>query len=178
MNNTLSDKIWISLGANIAGRWGTPQQNLTRGISELEALGFTILSRSSLYLTVPLGRVRQPHFLNMVVAMRGSVGPAALLRLLKRIEHSAGRRKGARWGPRPLDLDILDHGGRIFGTPPRGVRPQRLILPHPESHRRGFVLVPLAEIAPWWRHPRLGITAKSLLMRQPSLRRGVHEVAL
>jgi 2-amino-4-hydroxy-6-hydroxymethyldihydropteridine diphosphokinase len=86
-----------------------------------------------------------------------------MLRLLKRIERRAGRRLGRRWGPRPLDIDILDYRGTRIGWPPRRREPGRLILPHPEMHRRVFVLVPLLEIAPHWRHPILGLGARALL---------------
>jgi 2-amino-4-hydroxy-6-hydroxymethyldihydropteridine diphosphokinase len=175
-------KIWLSLGANIAGRWGSPEQSFDRAVRELQGRGFAILDRSMCYATLPHGSVRQPVFLNMVISMRGSAGPAALLRLLKAMERRAGRRLGPRWGPRPLDLDILDYGGRILGrpatprppgrtTPPHSLG--RLVLPHPEMHRRGFVLVPLAAVAPAWRHPRLRAGARQLLGRNPLLRRGI-----
>lgn len=177
MNAVLSNKIWISLGANIPGKWGHPQQSLARAIRELEQRGFALVAQSPVYTTIPLGSVRQPDFFNMVAELRGSVGPAALLRLLKRLERAAGRRSGVRWGPRPLDLDILDHGGRIMGGSGPRRRRGTLILPHPELHRRGFVLVPLEAVAPWWRHPRLGVRAKALLARQPALLRQVKPVA-
>ena len=99
----------------------------------------------------------QPRYLNAVVLVEAYIAPGALLRLLKRIERRAGGRLGARnGGPRPLDIDILDYGGRRIGRPPRRRQRGRLILPHPEMHRRAFVLVPLLEVAPAWRHPRSG----------------------
>jgi 2-amino-4-hydroxy-6-hydroxymethyldihydropteridine diphosphokinase len=90
--------------------------------------------------------------------------PAWILRLLKRLERRAGRRLGRTWGPRPLDIDILDYGGRRLGWPCRKRR-GGLVIPHPEAHRRAFVLAPLAEIEPQWRHPVLGVTARVLLAR-------------
>ena len=120
-----------------------------------------------------MGHVRQPRYHNAVIGVRGSISPAALLRLVKRLERGAGRRLGVRWGPRALDIDILDFGGRIIGHPARETRPGRLILPHPGIQDRGFVLVPLAEAAPHWRHPILGVSAQTLLDRRPALRRGI-----
>jgi 2-amino-4-hydroxy-6-hydroxymethyldihydropteridine diphosphokinase len=90
-----------------------------------------------------------------------------LLRLLKRIERRAGRTRTRAMAPRALDIDILDHGGRRMGWPPRRRERGRLIIPHPELHARAFVLVPLLDVAPAWRHPVLGLTAKALLSRLP-----------
>jgi len=116
-------------------------------------------------MTTPVGLGRQPAYLNAVVMVEGRMAPTALLRTLKRIERNAGRRLGRHWGPRQLDIDILDFGGRQIGNP-RGRRARgQLLLPHPEMHRRAFVLLPLREIAPGWRHPRLGVTASVLLAR-------------
>jgi 2-amino-4-hydroxy-6-hydroxymethyldihydropteridine diphosphokinase len=109
-----------------------------------------------------------------VLLVQAHMAPAALLRLIKRIERQAGRRLGARWGPRSLDVDILDFGGRRLGWPPRGRPRGRLILPHPEMHRRAFVLVPLLEVDPHWRHPLHAVAGRTLLARLPwATRRGV-----
>jgi 2-amino-4-hydroxy-6-hydroxymethyldihydropteridine diphosphokinase len=155
----------LGLGANIAGPWGSPEATLARALVALAQAGLAELARSRLYRTKPLGAGRQPDFLNAVVATRARLAPFQLLRLLKALERQAGRRPGRRWGPRPLDIDILDYGGRRLGWP--GARRGRtgLILPHPELHRRAFVLVPLSDIAPGWRHPVLGASASALIGR-------------
>jgi 2-amino-4-hydroxy-6-hydroxymethyldihydropteridine diphosphokinase len=123
-----------------------------------------ISGTSSIYKSAPIGGGRQPLYVNAVVAARFERGPARLLLILKRLERLAGRRPGRRWGPRPLDLDIIDYGGRRIG-PWQSVRRPTLALPHPEAHRRVFVLVPIAAIAPQWRHPVLGMTGRQLLHR-------------
>jgi 2-amino-4-hydroxy-6-hydroxymethyldihydropteridine diphosphokinase len=110
--------------------------------------------------------------LNAVLEARARVAPATLLRLVKNIERRAGRRLGVPWGPRPLDIDILDYGGRQVGWPARRRERGVLVLPHPEMHRRAFVLVPLLEVAPRWRHPVLAISGRSLLARIPHSERG------
>lgn len=164
--------IWLALGANAPGTWGEPRATFDMALSVLEQHGVHIGARYPSIVTPPLGFVRQTSFLNTVVGVVTSLPPAALLRLAKRIERLAGRRLGVRWGPRPLDIDLLSHGGRGIG-PKRRRAPGRLTLPHPELHRRGFVLVPLAGLAPHWWHPDLKLTARSLLLRQPRLAHGI-----
>lgn len=165
--------IWLGLGGNIAGPWGRPSETLGRAIDELEGAGLAIVARSSFYTTEPLGPHRQPRFVNAVVGARGSIGPAALLRLVKGIERRAGRRTAGRWGPRPLDIDILDFTGRRVGSGRNTEVSGRLLLPHPGLSERGFVLAPLAEVAPAWRHPYLGSSARNLLLRSLAMKRGI-----
>ena len=155
----------LGLGGNLPGPWGNPRETLARACGELSRAGLRIVRSSRVYATAPLGPGRQAPYLNAVLLIEASVAPAALLRLLKRIERRAGRRFGSRWGPRCLDLDALDYAGRRLGWPPRRRERGRLILPHPEMHRRTFVLVPLLEIAPHWRHPALGVAGRTLLGR-------------
>jgi 2-amino-4-hydroxy-6-hydroxymethyldihydropteridine diphosphokinase len=168
--------IWLGMGGNVSGAWGSPQDAFRRAIVALEDAGLSVVVGSSVYETVPIGRIRQPAFKNAVVGVGGSVAPGALLALLKRLERRAGRRANGRWAPRPLDIDILDFRGRIIGRPGPVRQPGRLVLPHPELHRRGFVLVPLLEVAPQWRHPRFGWRASALLERNPALTNGVRRV--
>ena len=166
-------EIWLALGANSASTHGSPSMTFYHTLEALERHDCVIFSRSSVISSPPMGPVRQSRYHNAVVGLRGAMAPAALLRLLKRLERAAGRRLGVHWGPRPLDLDILDFGGRIIGHPASGTRLGTLILPHPGIANRGFVLVPLAEAAPHWRHPILGQSAAEMLARQPGLARGI-----
>jgi 2-amino-4-hydroxy-6-hydroxymethyldihydropteridine diphosphokinase len=135
-----------------------------------------VTSASSLYLTEPAGGGRQPAYLNAVIAVSGGCAPGSLLRLAKQIERRAGRRPRPPMQARPLDIDILDFGGRRQGWPPLRRERGRLILPHPLLQRRTFVLVPLMEIAPHWRHPVFGRQPKALLARLvPNARTGVRQ---
>jgi 2-amino-4-hydroxy-6-hydroxymethyldihydropteridine diphosphokinase len=166
----------ISLGANIAGRWGPPLRSLQCAVRALTSRGLKLERASGLYQTAPLGQYRQPLYLNAVVLVKSVYSSAALLRVLKKIEFLAGRRTRIGWGPRPLDLDIVDQGGRIQGWPPRRRIRGQIVLPHPEAHRRAFVLVPLLDVAPHWHHPALRRSAKALLMKLPQCRRLVRRI--
>ena len=146
----------LGVGANVAGPWGSPRETLTRALREIERAGVKIVRASNYYSTKPVGDTPQPRYLNAVVLAKSSIAPGALLRLLKQIERRAGRRTARAMASRPLDLDILDYGGRRIGRPARRRERGRLILPHPEMHARAFVLVPLLEVAPAWRHPLFG----------------------
>ena len=105
-------------------------------------------------------------YANAVMIVRGHLSPTALLRRLKAIERRAGSRSAMPWGPRALDLDIIDYKGRVLNWAPAGVghhgRQRLLVLPHASAHLRPFVMAPLAEVAPAWRHPVLQRTAAQL----------------
>lgn len=162
---------YLSLGSNLSGPWGTPRDCLERAICALEAAGLEIVARSPQYNTPPLGP-RQPRFVNAVVRVRGGVPVSRLLRLAKSIERKAGRRQRMIWGPRTLDIDVLMSGKVPYQWPFR--RAGSITLPHPELHRRAFVLVPLNDIAPAWVHPRTGLTVRDMLRRRPAAeRRGI-----
>jgi 2-amino-4-hydroxy-6-hydroxymethyldihydropteridine diphosphokinase len=161
----------ISLGANIAGCWGPPLRSLQFAVRALANCGLKLERASGLYQTAPLGQYRQPLYLNAVVLVKSAYSSAALLRVLKKIELLAGRRTGVVWGPRPLDLDIVDHCGRVLGWPLRRRVRGQIVLPHPEVHRREFVLVPLLDVAPHWYHSALHKSARTLLTKLPARRR-------
>ena len=157
--------VLLALGANLPGRWGDPLTALRRVVVELANAGLRLMAASHIYTTTPLGPGRQAPYLNAVLMLESHLAPAALLRLLKGLERRAGRRFAPRWGPRCLDIDVLDYAGRRVGRPSRRRERGRLVLPHPELHSRAFVLVPLLEIAPHWRHPVLGVAGRTLLVR-------------
>jgi len=141
---------YIALGSNIK-----PEENLRSAMRELRAQGM-VLAVSRVYRTPPWGSVPQGDFLNAVTAVSTDLDPPKLLDLLQGIERRAGRTRTIRYGPRTLDLDILGMDGLVLRSP-------RLMIPHAEMHARAFVLVPLCDFAPNWRHPVLGKTARELL---------------
>lgn len=122
------------------GNLGDPVAAIGRAVTLLDEGGATVLARSALYRTAPWGPVPQPDFVNACASIRTALPPAALLALCQGIERACGRVPGPRWGPRALDIDILDYDGIALEAP-------GLTLPHPRIGERAFVLVPLAEIA-------------------------------
>jgi 2-amino-4-hydroxy-6-hydroxymethyldihydropteridine diphosphokinase len=159
--------ILVALGSNIDGRWGSPSSTIDKALRRLDGKDCRVVRRSSLFETAPLGRTDQPNFVNAVAELDSELAPESLLALLHGIEAEAGRRRGERWGPRVLDLDLLDVHGLVRTAPPP-------VLPHPGIEERPFVLAPIAEIAPEWRHPVLGRSAAELLDRLA----GRHEGAI
>ena len=163
-------KIVVGLGANGPGAWGTPAETIAQALGEIERLGIAVVAMSPLYQTAAVGNARQPPYTNAVAVLDTSLSPDALLRVLKDIERRSGRRGGRPWGPRSLDVDIVDYRGLVRHW--RGghaafdrAGPRPLILPHPLAHQRPFVLKPLFDIAPGWRHPTLGLSARELWRR-------------
>jgi 2-amino-4-hydroxy-6-hydroxymethyldihydropteridine diphosphokinase len=170
-------KVLVGLGANSPGPWGSPAETLERALRELEQRGIAVKAVSGLYETAAMGAARQPPYVNQVALLDTSLPAPSLLRLLKQIEARAGRRGGRPWGARTLDLDILDYKGMVLNwsrsrkTMPRArVRP--LVLPHPHLERRPFVLRPLLDVAPNWRHPVLQLSAEELWRRVPKRGQG------
>jgi 2-amino-4-hydroxy-6-hydroxymethyldihydropteridine diphosphokinase len=144
---------YVALGSNLGDREGT----IHSAITALRQHG-SVDAVSSFYETAPVGMVEQPDFLNAVVALRTALPPQQLMAALLRIEQQHGRDRSASVpkGPRTLDLDLLSYGDVKMETP-------TLTLPHPSLAERRFVLVPLTEIAPQWRHPDTGKSAAILL---------------
>src|SRR3954447_22004662 len=130
--------VYLSLGSNQGDRVAI----LREALAALPgATGGRLLRVSRLYETAPWGRADQPAFLNLAVALETPLAPADLLAVLKRLEADAGRTAGPRWGPRPLDLDILLYDSLTLIDP-------ALTIPHPRLLERRFVLQPLADIWP------------------------------
>lgn len=127
-----------------------------RGVSAIN--GITFLRKSSLYRTEPVGFLEQEWFVNAVIEIRTALSPRGLHDALRAVEDSMGRIRGPKWGPRIIDLDILLYGQEV-------IQDDVLTIPHPELHKRRFVLAPLCELASYVIHPAFGISISGLMDR-------------
>lgn len=143
---------FIALGSNMGDR-KKYLDDAVRALDEQD--GCRIVTVADYIETEPYGGVEQDDFLNSVLQLQTRLEPEALLEKLHEIEGFADRKRTIRWGPRTLDLDLIFYDDMILNTP-------TLTLPHPEMHKRGFVLEPMMQIAPWACHPGLGKTVREL----------------
>jgi 2-amino-4-hydroxy-6-hydroxymethyldihydropteridine diphosphokinase len=144
--------VYLGLGSNIGDR----EANLREALERMEAAGVRVTRRSSLYETDPREILDQPSFLNAAIEAATELFPLQLLACLRNIERAMGRRHVTPKGPRNIDIDILYYGRSV-------IRTAELETPHPGIVERCFVLEPLAEIAPDFRHPVNGKTAREML---------------
>ena len=156
--------IVIAVGANLAADgFRTPRATCDAAVARLSVeTGIEIEARSSWYESEPVPGSGQPWYVNRALRGTSSLDPAALLARLHAIEDSFGRIRRVRNEPRPLDLDLIDHHGLVRDGAGGGP-----ILPHPRAAGRAFVLLPLAEIAPGWRHPVTGTAVEELIAALP-----------
>jgi 2-amino-4-hydroxy-6-hydroxymethyldihydropteridine diphosphokinase len=146
-------KSFLGIGSNLGDR----ERNIRRAVDEVASLPFTkLITVSSLYDSEPVGDVEQANFVNAVALIDTELQPTRLLWNLMLIEKRMGRVRTVRWGPRPIDLDIIIYGKSI-------VQEDGLSIPHPEMEKRAFVLIPLLEIDPELVHPRSQEPLRKLL---------------
>jgi len=160
--------IVIALGANLPSRAGAPRETLKAALAELSQNGIRTVASSLFYATSAWPNPLDPPFVNAVAQIETTLSPPRLMDLLHRTESNFGRKRTAKNAPRTLDLDLLDFDGRIEAGPPE--------LPHPRISQRAFVLVPLADIAPGWRHPKSGKTVSELIAALPAEGRNVERL--
>jgi 2-amino-4-hydroxy-6-hydroxymethyldihydropteridine diphosphokinase len=130
-------EVLLGLGGNL----GDPAATIAAALQRLEKGGVVITRRSRWYRTPPWGMADQPDFVNLCAAGETELSPRVLLDLIHATEAALGRERRVRWGPRPIDIDILAYGDETIDEP--GLR-----IPHPHLTERAFVLVPLLDIAP------------------------------
>ncbi len=152
--------ILIALGGNLASAAGLPAQTLNAACDFLACHGVILASLSPYYVTPAWPDPADPPFVNAVASVATALAPAELMQILHQTETRFGRVRSARNAPRTLDIDLVDYEGRVEAGPP--------VLPHPRLAERAFVLVPLYDIAPNWRHPATGRTIGELLDALPA----------
>ncbi|MBC7103681.1 MAG: 2-amino-4-hydroxy-6-hydroxymethyldihydropteridine diphosphokinase [Parvibaculum sp.] len=168
----MADRILIALGGNMPTIQGPPAGTLRAALAMMPAFGIKVVAFAPFYRTPALASYIQPDYVNSVAVVEAADPPRTLLDKLHRLEAHFGRVRRERWGPRPLDLDLLDFRGEILvPTWPTGrdagVGPLPLALPHPGISGRAFVLLPLRDVAPDWHHPVTGRSVGDLIAALP-----------
>jgi 2-amino-4-hydroxy-6-hydroxymethyldihydropteridine diphosphokinase len=167
----MSGRAAVALGSNLESEFGDREANLREAVRRIGALG-EVRAVSSFYDTEPVGYREQPRFLNGALVLETELKPVALMRGLLEVERAMGRDRATHQrdaggavvkGPRVIDLDLLSYAE--IGAADVVMESEELTLPHPEMQVRRFVLEPLAEIAPVWVHPVLGVTVGEMLAR-------------
>ena len=153
---------FLALGSNLPANYVSSVDLLHAAIAAISDARVRVVAVSSLYQTRPFGP-SQPDYVNLVLKVHTVLGARGLLHEMQGVEATFGRSRGVKWGPRTLDIDLISMPSGLEGPDP--------ILPHGEMHRRGFVLYPLYEIAPGWRHPVLGVSVCRLIGSLPSTER-------
>lgn len=144
--------IYIALGANLDSEVGPPRATLEAALARFPDIGLAVAARSRWFVSRPVPRSDQPDFVNAVVAVETALTPVDVMSGLLDLEAAFGRVRQIKWEARVLDLDLIDYDGCVerFAMPGGA---EDLVLPHPRAHERAFVLLPLRDVAPHWRHP-------------------------
>ena len=152
----------------IGGNEGNRLFHLQQAVANIDRFCGEVIQQSSIYETAPWGKQDQPAFLNQAILIQTALDAGALMRTILEVEEKLGRKRGEKYGPRIIDIDILFFNDEIIGLP-------RLKIPHPEIQDRRFVLEPMNEIAPTYVHPVFKKTINQLLKECPD-RLGVEKI--
>jgi 2-amino-4-hydroxy-6-hydroxymethyldihydropteridine diphosphokinase len=153
--NIWDSAVIVALGSNLGGDYGSSWSALNNALEGFSEIGLIVKAKSSVWRSVAWPDPSKPPYLNAVALVETALEPAELLAALHDLEARFGRRRTAVNESRVLDLDLIAYGRRVISTP-------ELVLPHPRAAERLFVMGPLAEIAPDWRHPQTGGRADDL----------------
>ncbi len=149
------DAVIVALGSNLAGEYGSSCAVLDRALAGFGEIGLSVKAKSSIWRSKAWPDAMKPEYFNSVAIVETASSPRETLQALHDLEARFGRQRKAANESRVLDLDLIAHGRTVCNEP-------ELILPHPRAADRRFVMGPLAQIAPEWRHPENGETARTL----------------
>lgn len=166
---------YLALGANLDSPAGLPEKTIPAALEALDQRGIDVTAVSHFYRTPCFPASAGPDYVNACVAVETSLSPDALLLELHGVEQAFGRERKSRWAGRSLDIDLIAFGDMVLPdvatfetwrnlplSEQMKRAPDQLILPHPRLHERGFVLIPLCDVAPDWRHPILAKTVAEM----------------
>ena len=156
--------ILIALGGNLPHPvFGEPRRTLEAALRKMEARGVRVIARSRWFRSAPVPPSDQPWFVNAVARVETEMSAGELMATLHAVEDELGRARKDRNEARLIDLDLLAYGRRVRAGRPGDARSAEPELPHPRLHERAFVLRPLAEVAPGWRHPATGRSVEEMI---------------
>ena len=151
--------VFLALGSNLNSKFGSRIQNLEIAQFMLLSNGIDIVDRSSYYESLSYRNKSKPKFINIVIKVKTIIKPNILIKIILDIEKKIGRIRNIKNSPRVCDVDIIDYKNLVINKD----KSSDLIIPHKLAHERSFVLLPLAEICPKWKHPKLGIKINQLI---------------
>lgn len=173
---TIVNEYLIAMGANLPSDVGTPMDTLHAAVARMHECGFSDVLTSPFYATPCFPAGAGPDYVNAAAIVKCLFAPQDVMHILHEIEAEFGRERVQRWGQRTLDLDLIaaeslilpneqffKHWHDLSEEEQQRVAPDRLVVPHPRLHERAFVLVPLADVVPDWRHPVLGVSVLEML---------------
>ncbi|WP_270731943.1 2-amino-4-hydroxy-6-hydroxymethyldihydropteridine diphosphokinase [Shimia sp. Alg240-R146] len=176
----MNKNILLALGGNLPSRIGDPKETLAAALARLNGAGIALLAVSRFYETPCFPAGAGPDYVNAAAKVSSDLAPRDLLRRLHEIEAEFGRKRDTRWGMRTLDIDLIAMGDLVLpdATTQRSwqtlpleeqvrATPEQLILPHPRLQDRAFVIGPMMDVAPLWKHPLTGKTVAEIHAQLP-----------
>ena len=154
--------IFLGLGSNLPSKYGDRFTNINLAISSLEGYGIKVIKKSSFYETPSYPNKENPKFINAVILVETILPPVDLMSVLIFIEEKLERKRGKKNDPRTCDIDIIDYNSQILNLRYNNLE---LTVPHKELTSRNFILFPLQEISPTWKHPKTKEIVSALLQK-------------
>ena len=154
--------IFLGLGSNLPSKYGDRFANINLAISSLESYGIKVIKRSSFYKSPSYPDKENPEFINVVILVETYLPPVDLMSVLTFIEEKLERKRIKKNDPRTCDIDIIDYNSQILNLKYNN---SDFMVPHKELRSRNFVLFPLQEISPMWKHPKTKETISNLIQK-------------